>query len=207
MFRFRAAEKPAEEGNRRWARNRRARASTVGLLFLLATLPIVAQEEQGNDEAADPDIWEAFRVLDGAWEAEISGKLGVGVGRREYEFIFGGLYLVHRHASVRQPQEDSPEGDYHRELAVYSYDRERQITVLREFMGEGYVLQYRCDVESKRFVCVSEQVESGSGIRARLTVNIQHRNAFEELYELAFPGEELQVYFRNNWTRVPDLAD
>jgi hypothetical protein len=52
---------------------------------------------------------------------------------------------------------------------------------------------------------VSEQVESGSGIRARLTVDIQHRNAFEELYELAFPGEELQVYFRNHWTRVPDL--
>ena len=31
--------------------------------------------------------------------------------------------------------------------------------------------------------------------------------AFEELYELAFPGDELQVYFRNKWTRVPDLTD
>lgn len=120
MFRYRAAEKPAEHGNRRWARNRRARASTVGLLFLFATLPIVAQEEQGNDEAADPDIWEPFRVLEGAWEAGISGKLGVGAGLREYELIFGGLYLVHRHASVRRRQEESPEGDHDRELAVYS---------------------------------------------------------------------------------------
>ena len=61
MFRFRAAEKPAEDGNRPLVRNRHALASIVGLLFLFATLPIVAQEEQGNDDIADPDIWEPFQ--------------------------------------------------------------------------------------------------------------------------------------------------
>lgn len=44
-------------------------------------------------------------------------------------------------------------------------------------------------------------------MRARLTVTIADRYRFEERFELASPGQDLQLYFTNRWTRVPDLAD
>jgi hypothetical protein len=106
---------------------------------------------------------------------------------------------------VRLPQEKSPAGDHHRELAVYSYDRERGTIVLREFMLEGYVLRSTCETEPRRFVCTAESIESGPGMQARLTVEISDAYSFDETFELASPGEELQVYFTNTWTRVPDL--
>jgi hypothetical protein len=146
-----------------------------------------------------------LRLLEGSWEGKIDGRLGQGVGQRTYEFIFDGVYLVSRHASVRQPQEKSPEGDHHRELGVYSLDRERGTIVLREFMEEGFVLRSTCEMEPRRFVCTAEAIESGSGMLSRLTVEISDQYHFVEIFELASPGEELQVYFTNTWTRVPDL--
>ena len=168
--------------------------------------PATAQEEPDEDEAvADP--WEPFRLLPGTWEAAIAGRLGQGTGIRRYEFTHDGIYLVAKHASVRLPQEKSPQGDYHRELAIYSFDRERGTIVLREFMIEGYVLRYTCQVEPKRFVCTSESIESGPGMRARLTIEISDRYRFDEIFELASPGQELSVYFTNRWTRIPDFKD
>jgi hypothetical protein len=146
-----------------------------------------------------------LRLLEGTWEAKIDGRLGQGAGQRSYEFIFDGVYLVSRHASVRLPQEKSPEGDHHRELGVYSLDRERGTIVLREFMEEGFVLRSTCEMEPRRFVCAAEAIESGPGMQSRLTVEISDPYHFTEIFELASPGEELQVYFTNTWTRVPDL--
>lgn len=172
--------------------------------FTSATV-LRAQSGAGAQGDPDPDPWEPFRLLEGTWEGAIDGRLGQGVGRRRYEFILEGRYLVSRHASVRLPQDASPEGDHHRELAVYSYDRERDTIVLREFMVEGYVLRSTCATEPRRFVCTAKEIESGSGMQARLTVEIVDPYRFEETFELASPGEELQVYFTDTWTRVPDL--
>jgi hypothetical protein len=183
-------------------------AVILAACLLTGASPALSQEETGAAEpAAKPDPWAPFRLLEGTWEGTIEGRLGQGRGRRRYEFLFDGLYLVQRHASVRLPQEKSPQGDYHRELGVYSFDRERGVIVLRTFMVEGYVVRYACETEPKRFVCTSESVESGSGVRARLTVEVQDRYRFEETYELAFPGQELTTYFTNRWTRASDLAD
>ncbi|UCC83986.1 MAG: hypothetical protein JSW46_03360 [Gemmatimonadota bacterium] len=158
-----------------------------------------------QDQDAEIDPWAPLRLLEGTWEGVIDGRLGHGTGRRSYEFIHGGRYLVSRHASVRLPQDESPEGDYHRELAVYSYDRERGTIVSREFMVEGFVTTSTCETEPMRFVCTAEAIESGPGMQSRLTVEISNPYQFVEIFELAWPGEELQVYFTNTWTRVPDL--
>ena len=166
--------------------------------------PWASAQETTTDEA---DLWAPFRLLAGTWEGRIDGKLGTGRGVRRYEFALDDLYLVVRHASVRLPQEKSPAGDYHRELAVYSHDRERDVIVLRDFKIEGYVLVYACEVEPKRFVCTTEHVESGPGWKARLSVEVEDRYRMKETFELAPPGRDLEVYFTNAWTRVPDLAD
>jgi hypothetical protein len=150
---------------------------TLGAMLLAPVLVLAGAEglsaQQGaavqeQDSAADP--WEPLRLLEGTWEAKIDGRLGQGAGQRSYEFIFDGVYLVSRHASVRLPQEKSPEGDHHRELGVYSLDRERGTIVLREFMEEGFVLRSTCEMEPQRFVCAAEAIESGPGMQSRLTV-------------------------------------
>lgn len=193
-----------------------ARVSTKRALLLSVTLLagailgstecLLAQDENVAEEnAAESDPWEPLRFLEGTWAGAIDGRLGQGTGRRSYEFIFDGLYLVSKHASVRPPQDESPAGDHHRELAVYSYDRARDMIILREFMLEGFVLNSSCKTEPKRFVCTAEIIESGPGMQARLTIEIRDPYHFKETFELASPGDELQVYFTNTWARIPDL--
>lgn len=170
-------------------------------IFTFVAMALATQQEPATED----DHWALLRLLVGRWEGAIDGRFGTGVGVREYEFILDDNYLKLEHASVREPQERSPAGDHHRELSVFSFDGERKKLVLREFMGEGFVLQYVCDVDGRRVICVSEQVESGPGMRARLTLEIHSAYRFDEVFELASPGADLEVYFTSEWTRVPGL--
>jgi hypothetical protein len=170
--------------------------------------PVLAdpsEEPEAATEEADP--WELLRLLEGSWTGTIDGKLGTGTGVRQYDFVLGGRYLACRHESVRLPQEKSPKGDQHQELAIFSFDDERRKIVLREFMVEGVVSRYVCDTEDRQLVCVTEAVESGPGIRARLTLEVTDRYRFTEIYEIAWPGRELELYFTNRWTRSPKLEN
>ena len=63
------------------------------------------------------------------------------------------------------------------------------------------------ETETEGFVCTSESVESGEGMRARLSVSFSNPYHFSEVFELASPGEELEIFFTNEWTKVPDFAD
>ena len=169
----------------------------------IAGLPLAAQ---GEGPTAT-DAWGPLALLEGSWEGEVDGRLGTGGAVRRYEFLFDRRYLVTRHSSVRLPQDDSPQGDHHRELTVYSRDRERGMLVLREFNVEGYVLEYDCEVADERVVCTSTRIESGAGMRARVTLTIEDAYRFVEDFELAGPGEELAQYLTVRWTRTPGLED
>lgn len=178
--------------------------------FILALVPIVfvsVAESQDGADAGDHDAqdpWGALKSLEGSWQGAIDGRLGRGTGVRRYEFIMGGRFLMVRHLSVRLPQEKSPAGDEHEELAVYSIDSQRNSVVLREFLSEGVVVLSSCDLQAQKVVCASQSVESGPGIRARLTLEIENRYQFTETYEIAWTDDqELQHYFTNQWTRVP----
>ena len=172
---------------------------------VVALIAVALAGAMGNAaQASDP--WGPLRQLEGQWEGTIEGALGSGKGSRQFEFVLDGQFLLYRHASVRLPQEKSPKGDHHRELAVFSYDSERKTIVLREFMVEGFVVRSLCEVTEYRVVCVSEEVESGKGIRARLTLEFESDHGFKEIYELAFPKDEtLKHYLANRWTRLPVL--
>jgi hypothetical protein len=167
----------------------------------------VEEEQPVEEQAQKTDPWAPFQLLEGDWEGAVDGIFGQGTARRSYELILDGKFVLMRHASVRLPQEKSPKGDYHRELTVYSFDSERETIVMRAFIVEGYVLRYTCEVEPKRFVCNTESVESGTGMQARVTIEIADAYRFDETFELASPGQELKVFFTNSWTRVPDLGD
>ena len=153
----------------------------------------------------DGDHWGPLRRLVGTWDGTIDGRLGTGTGAREYEFILEENFLQFRQSSVRMPQELSPAGDHHRELSIFSYDTERETIVLREFFVEGVVSRYACDIEGSKVTCVAEHIENGSGMQARLVLEIHDAYSFDEVFELAFAGDDLSVYFTNRWTRRPVL--
>lgn len=179
-----------------------------GLIALLASTALAQGDNNTDDESKAADHWGPLALLEGTWSGSIQGALGTGTGARRYEFIMDGQFLMSRHNSVRLPQELSPDGDQHDELGVFSFDSERNSLVLREFMGEGVVIRSPCAIEEMTVVCTSETVESGPGIRARLTLVIQDRYRFQEKYEIAWRGdEELQPYFANQWTRIPDSVE
>lgn len=180
----------------------------LALTSILGTTSALGQQTESPDGETPVDYWGPLRMLEGRWEGEIDGALGTGKGVRRYEFLMNGKFLISRHNSVRLPQAASPEGDQHGELGVFSYDSERETLVLREFMGEGVVIRSTCAIDGSKVVCTSESVESGPGIKARLTLQIRDRYRFTEQYEMAWTVEDdLKPYFNNLWTRVPDFVD
>jgi hypothetical protein len=94
----------------------------LACLVLILSVGAIGEAAQGQTKS-ETDPFAPLRVLEGSWEASIEGRLGTGVGIREYEFILDDKFLMSRHASVRQPQEKSSEGDHHRELSVYFTNR------------------------------------------------------------------------------------
>ncbi len=174
--------------------------------IFLGSLLIVSVLLGSQEEKPPPkDPWTLFRLLIGSWSGSIDGKFGTGNGIREYRFILGDRFVLSRHESIRPPQEKSPKGDHHRELGVFSLDRERGKLVYRQFLVEGFVSQYVCEVEPRGFVCLTESVENGAGLRARWSVDIQDRYHFQESFELASGENDFELYFSNQWNRRPAL--
>lgn len=177
----------------------------LALVFALSLVPentVTAQEQPVRT-----DEWEILKRLVGSWEGAIDGPLGTGSGVREYEFILRDRFLLSRHSSVRLPQELSPQGDNHEELGIFSFDAARSKFVYRQFVVEGFVNQYVCEMESeqRKFVCVTESVENGGGLRARWTMTMVNDYVVDEIFELAELGGELRVFFRNRWERMPRI--
>ena len=180
--------------------------------YLLGSLLVVSLSLGTSAQAQEPDSQgdplAALRFFVGEWEGTISGPLGEGSGVRVYESILDDTYLTFRHSSVRVPQPESPLGDRHREVAIISYDTERNAVIYRQFVVEGFVLQYTCALQggdALGMVCESESVENGAGMRARLTIQARDEFAFDETFDLAEPGQELERLFTNRWVRRPSI--
>ena len=181
----------------------------VSKLWILTGLSalLAAPASLRAQDAAAADGLKPIRDLEGTWEGRIDGILGQGTGIRSYEPILDGHFVVERHSSIRLPQEKSPQGDRHREIGIYSWDAEREAIVLRSFFVEGFVARSLCEPAGTKLVCTSEAIEGGSGMKSRLTLEWVDPFRFVEIFELASPGQELSTYFRNEWTRVPELDD
>lgn len=201
-------EPPDLAARRRLLPGALAIASGIALcLGVLRQAPLPAQEQPSSGAQAQTDPWTTLHRLVGTWEGQIDGRLGTGRAVRRYEMVLGDHFLLGRHSSVRPPQEATPRGDTHEEIGIFSFDPERGVVVYRQFVIEGFVNRYTCEVEPARFVCTSESVEGGAGMQARWSVEIPDRFGFRETFELAGPDQELTPLFTNRWTRIPDLGD
>ena len=156
-------------------------------------------------QAATPG--EALAILAplvGRWSGTTEGQPGKGTVEREYERVLGSRFIQVRNRSTYPPQEKNPKGETHEDIGLFSVDSARKRIVLRQFHAEGFVNQYVMEPDSKadRLVLTTEAIENiPPGWRARETYLLTGSDQLEEIFELAAPGKDFELYSRNRLTR------
>jgi hypothetical protein len=142
--------------------------------------------------------------LEGSWAGEIDGTIGSSPGQRQYRFIIGDRFLLMMHD--RDPQEPAPPGDAHEEWSIFSFDTEREVIVLREFVVEGFVNTYTCEIDAgpTSLTCESEAAEGGSGLFLTLGYEFADLDHFTEVFEIFGPDGSMQVRIEGQWVRTSE---
>jgi hypothetical protein len=140
----------------------------------------------------------------GHWSGTAEGQAGKGQVDRRYQRVLGSKFIEVRNRSTYPPQEKNPKGETHEDVGFFSFDSARKRVVFRQFHVEGFVNQYVLDPSSTadRLVFISESIENiPTGFRARETYVFSAVDEFEEIFEIAEPGKEFEVYSRSRLTR------
>lgn len=173
--------------------------SKIILCVVLLCSPLMAQTGQQQD------VWSPLKYFVGSWVGTAKGQPGNGKVEREYQFVLNGKFLQAKNKSTYLPQEKNPKGEVHEDWGLFSYDRSRKQFVLRQFHVEGFVNQYKLDAaasNNKTLVFVTESIENiPAGWRGRESYQIVSNDEFVEVFELAAPGKEFEVYSENRFKR------
>lgn len=175
------------------------------LLAIIAWAVLAAANPPAAGQAAAPaaaqqpsDIWTPFRFFVGSWQGRGEGQGGVSRGKMSFQLILRERFLQAKNETRFDPQEKNPKGEIHEDVGVFSYDKARSCYVYREFNVEGFVNQYICKKildEGKTFIFVSESLENAPPeMKARLTYKILNQNEFQQVFELAEPGKDYELY-------------
>ena len=174
------------------------------LLILLSLIPAIVFA-QAKENA---NVWGTLNQLIGRWEGEGNGEPGVSKVEREYQSVLNAKFLRVKNKSTYKPQEKNPKGEVHEDVGFISYDRRRKLFVLRQFHIEGFVNQYTTDsmsVGGNKVVFMTESIENiAQGWRGRETYTIINENEFTEVFELAAPGKDFEVYTQARFKRVKE---
>ena len=117
----------------------------------------------------------------------------------------GARFIQVRNRSIYLPQEKNPKGETHEDVGFLSFDSSRKRIVFRQFHSEGFVNQYVLESNSTpgRLIFTTEAIENiPSGFRARETSVLTGSDQFEEVFEIAEPGKEFEIYSRSRLTRA-----
>lgn len=151
------------------------------------------------------DTWEPLRVLVGSWEGSGSGQPGVSKIQRDYRFVLNGKFLHVLNKSTYDPQPKNPKGEVHEDWGMISFDKGQKKFVLRQFHIEGFVNQYvmsSSSADGKTIVFTSESIENiPAGFRARETYKILGPDEFKEVFEIAEPGKDFELYSEAHFKR------
>jgi hypothetical protein len=124
---------------------------------------------------------------------------------REYQLVLNGKFLQVQNQSIYDPQPKNPKGEIHEDWGMISYDKSRKQFVFRQFHVEGFVNQYvltDLSPDGKIIVFTSEAIENiPAGWRARETYKIVNSDEFIEIFELAAPGKDFEVYSESRHRR------
>ena len=151
-------------------------------------------------------MWEPFNFFIGVWQGAGQGQPGISRVERTYEFILNGKFVFVQNKSIYDPQEKNPKGEIHEDWGLISYDRARETYVFRQFHIEGFVNQYVLDqiAEDRQTIrFATEAIENSSpGWKAKESYRIQGPDEFIEVFELAAPDKEFEVYSESRFQRI-----
>jgi len=150
------------------------------------------------------DSWEPIRALVGTWEGTGKGQPGDSKVQREYRLVLNDKFLHVQNKSTYEPQPKNPKGEVHEDWGMISFDKGRKKFVLRQFHVEGFVNQFvmNSSDDGKTIVFTSESIENiPAGYRARETYKIVGADEFIEIFEIAEPGKDFEVYSENHFRR------
>lgn len=147
----------------------------------------------------------ALEFFLGRWQGTAEGQPGKGTVTREYQTLLRSKIIQATHRGVYPPQPANATGEVHEDTGIYSYDSSVNRVRFRQFHVEGFVVHYVLEPQTRpgTFVFVSEAIENiPAGYRSRETHVILGADEFEELFELAEPGKEFEVYSKTRLSRV-----
>ena len=174
-------------------------------LFVAITALSVAIGVPGAQALAPADTLAPLARVVGRWTGTSEGQPGKGRVERQYERVLGSKFIQVRNQSTYPPQDKNPKGETHEDIGYFSFDAGRKRVVFRQFHLEGFVNQYVLEpaATTDRLVFVSEAIENiPAGFRARETYVFAGADQFEEIFEIAEPGKDFEVYSRTMLTRV-----
>jgi len=158
-------------------------------------------------EAADAalDRWQPVRFLLGSWQGEANGEPGKGRVERNYQLVLGDRFIEEHNTSTYEPRSPDKPPEIHQHRSFLSYDKARKTFMLRQFHQEGFVNLYALNPAAStgtRLVFESVSFENlDNAWRARETYEVVSGDEFIEIFELAEPGKDFQVYSRNHFRR------
>lgn len=151
-------------------------------------------------------MWSALNFFIGQWQGTGLGTPGSSQVERSYQFVLGEKFIEVRNKSTYLPQEKNPKGEVHEDFGMIGYDKLRKKFVFRQFHIEGFVNQYvlhELAPDGHRLVFETENIENiPDGWRARETYEVTGEDEFTEIFELAAPDKEFEVYSANHFKRV-----
>ena len=172
--------------------------STLLAMLFLSTV-ICSQPKPSQD------VWTPLKFFVGKWAGTGNGQPGWSKMQREYQMVLNDKFLRVQNHSVYDPQPKNPKGEIHDDWGMISYDKSRKQFVLRQFHVEGFVNQYvmtSSSTDGKTIVFTSETIENiPAGWRARETYKILNADEFVEVFELAEPGKDFEVYSESRHRR------
>lgn len=152
----------------------------------------------GEQTKPPADVWQPFNFFVGKWEGTGTGKPGVSNVEREYRLTLNNKFMHVHNVSTYEPQPKNPKGEIHEDWGMISFDKSRKQFVFRQFHVESFVIQYvstSISDDGKTIVFASEGIENiPAGWRARETYKIINADEFVEVFELAGPGKDFEIY-------------
>jgi hypothetical protein len=164
------------------------------IIVIILLFPILSFGQTSKQDST----WKPFQCFIGDWTGKGGGESGQGTYERSYKFIFDKKYIEVKNKSVYPPTANNPKGEIHEDIGYISFDKLRNVFILRQFHKEGFVNQYKLDsisTDGKRIVFTSEAIENiKTGWRAKETYQIFGDKEISETFELAPPQKEFEAY-------------
>ena len=174
--------------------------STASSVYLVWVLPFCFSQvllPSRRVRELPPDL-APLKYFIGKWTGTSEGQPGKGSAEREYKALLRSRVVELTNRNVYPPQAANAKGETHEDVGIFSFDRAAKVIRFRQFHVEGFVVAYAsAETNEKTLAFVSESIENiPSGYRSKETYTILGPDEFEELFELAEPGKDFQVYSR-----------